>query len=259
MAQARAAQGDLPPNPHAQPHPHASYPTAQSSQPSGKDAASTPSWGWRIPFFGSSPAATTASPNLPSTTSSPLGTQREVSSIPRSSTPGESSCPVNHEVETGSDEKSGNWIYPSEKMFFDAMKRKGHGAEAADMRTVVPIHNAVNEKAWAEIKEWEKPYEKDGSCPGGPRLHSFTGLSSNMSPKARLNTLLGYTAPFDRHDWVVDRCGTKVEYVIDFYAGSSKAGGGRAQGKVSFYLDVRPKLNSWEGVKMRAARALGIN
>lgn len=74
-----------------------------------------------------------------------------------------------------------------------------------------------------------------------------------MSPKARINTLLGYTAPFDRHDWVVDRCGTRVEYVIDFYPGKNDKAG-----RPSFYLDVRPKLNTWEGVKMRATRALGF-
>lgn len=74
-----------------------------------------------------------------------------------------------------------------------------------------------------------------------------------MSPKARVNTILGYTAPFDRHDWVVDRCGVQIEYVIDFYAGRP---GGAAP---SFYLDVRPKLNSWEGVKMRALRGIGLS
>lgn len=54
--------------------------------------------------------------------------------------------------------EGGNWIYPSEKMFFEAMKRKGHSSEAADMKTIVPIHNAVNERAWKEIKEWERPW-----------------------------------------------------------------------------------------------------
>jgi len=139
------------------------------------------------------------------------------------------------------------------------MKRKGHDAAAADMKTVVPIHNAVNERAWAEILKWEAPYVEPvvkGGC-GGPRLHSFAGLgSATMSPKARVNTLLGYTAPFDRHDWVVDRCGTRVEYIIDFYAGRNDTAGGK--GKLNFYLDVRPKLNSWEGVKMRAMRAVGV-
>ena len=74
-----------------------------------------------------------------------------------------------------------------------------------------------------------------------------------MSPKARLNTLLGYSAPFDRHDWVVDRCGTKVEYIIDFYSGKDD---GTGKG-LSFYLDVRPKANSWEGIRMRLAKAMG--
>ncbi len=54
---------------------------------------------------------------------------------------------------------------------------------------------------------------------------------------------------------MVDRCGTKVEYVIDFYAGRP---GENGNGKINFYLDVRPKLNTWEGVKMRAARGLGL-
>lgn len=90
------------------------------------------------------------------------------------------------------------------------------------------------------------------SC-GGPRLHSFSGLSTKLSPRARFNTLLGYQSPFDRHDWVVDRCGKEIEYVIDFYAG--RPGG---DSKLSFYLDVRPKLNSWDGIKMRAMRGLGI-
>ena len=75
------------------------------------------------------------------------------------------------------------------------------------------------------------------------------------TPRARFNTLLGYKAPFDRHDWVVDRCGTKVEYVIDFYAGKDEAKAGK---ELNFYLDVRPKLNSFEGVKMRALRFVGL-
>jgi cytochrome c heme-lyase len=90
---------------------------------------------------------------------------------------------------------------------------------------------------------------------GGPKLHSFLGLSTTMSPKARINTILGYTPPFDRHDWVVDRCGTRVDYIIDFYAGKNE---GNANGKLNFYLDVRPKLNTWEGWKMRASKAFGL-
>lgn len=57
-----------------------------------------------------------------------------------------------------------------------------------------------------------------------------------------------YSPPFDRHDWVVDRCGTKMRYIIDFYTGHTA---GPASNNVSFYLDVRPAMDNWEGVKMR--------
>ncbi|KAI0868072.1 cytochrome c/c1 heme-lyase [Hypoxylon argillaceum] len=236
--------------------------TPTSSPPSSSWSSYLP----RIPFLSSSPdSKPKLSTPQPAPTASHLGKDREVSTIPRTSVlAGGSSSgggdhapprqpPANNEQETGADGVTGNWIYPSESMFFDAMKRKGYDPRAADMRTVVPIHNAVNERAWAEIKAWEGPW--GGSC--SPRLHSFSGLSTRWSPRALFNTLLGYQAPFDRHDWVVDRCGRKIEYVIDFYAGRP-SGGSVADGKLSFYLDVRPKLNSWEGITMRVFKAAGI-
>ena len=45
---------------------------------------------------------------------------------------------------------------------------------------------------------------------GGPRLKKFAGRPQDYSPKARLLNFLGYKLPFDRHDWVVDRCGKEV-------------------------------------------------
>lgn len=38
--------------------------------------------------------------------------------------------------------------------------------------------------------------------------------------QARFLNFLGFKLPFDRHDWVVDRCGTDVRYIIDFYNGA---------------------------------------
>lgn len=61
-----------------------------------------------------------------------------------------------------------------------------------------------------------------------------------------------YKPPFDRHDWTIDRCGKQVEYIIDFYGGA----GDMKDGKVNFYLDVRPKL-TFEGGKMRIRRCIG--
>lgn len=119
----------------------------------------TKSWSQTLSsYFWSSSTPAASAP----TTQNGLGTERVVSTIPRtaSSNPMEHGYSANAEIETGSDTGTGNWVYPSEKMFFDAMKRKGYEAHEVDMKTVVPIHNAVNEKAWEQIKVWEAPYLK---------------------------------------------------------------------------------------------------
>jgi cytochrome c heme-lyase len=246
----------------------------------------------------------TSPASVPAKQHRPLSTDREVSSIPRavisgsqpapsetnnaapspysSSSSASHASPSNSETETGHDTATGNWIYPSERQFFEALVRKNNlppsTTSARDLATsvasIIPIHNAVNEKAWSEILDWESraPVSDPGSkrC-GGPRLYAFRGLGTEpqfLSPRARLNGLLGYQLPFDRHDWVVERCGgERVEYVIDFYQGKSSpsgqssgsglAGTGGGPGKLSFYLDVRPKLNRWEGWRMRFNRFWG--
>jgi cytochrome c heme-lyase len=103
-------------------------------------------------FSSPPPAPVPAAPKI-------LGEDREISTIPRASAVDNraGARPANSEGEGGVSE-SGNWIYPSEKMFFEAMKRKGHEGRTADMKTIVPMHNAINERSWKEIKEWERPY-----------------------------------------------------------------------------------------------------
>ena len=46
-------------------------------------------------------------------------------------------------------------MYPSQAQFYAAMARKSHNPQEADMKVIVPIHNAVNERAWAEVMKWE--------------------------------------------------------------------------------------------------------
>lgn len=127
------------------------------------------------------------------------------------------------------------------------MHRKNHNPQAPDMQTIVPIHNAVNERAWTEVMRWENG--RGGDKCGGVKLVTFVGKPGERSPRARFNGLLGYSEPFDRHDWIIDRCGTQMRYVIDFYTGKSNGP------TPSFYLDVRPALDSWEGVWMRVENA----
>ncbi|KAF8418517.1 cytochrome c/c1 heme-lyase, partial [Tirmania nivea] len=177
----------------------------------------------------------------------PLSPHRQISSIPRSST---TSVSPNSETPDPHTSSSGHWIYPSEQQFFAAMQQKNHSPNPSDMSSIVPIHNAVNERAWSEILWWESHRGRAAAC-GGPKLVSFRGDSTKLTPKARLMILLGYQRPFDRHDWTIDRCGQNIDYVIDFYSGKRDP---RRPEAVSFYLDVRPKLNSVEGVVMRVER-----
>ncbi|RKP24803.1 cytochrome c/c1 heme lyase-domain-containing protein [Syncephalis pseudoplumigaleata] len=143
---------------------------------------------------------------------------------------GDNACPA-----ARGDREQGVWVYPSQQMFFNALRRKQWNPNEEDMRTVVPIHNAVNERAWKEILQWERMHQSE--C-GRPALVRFQGRPHDISIKARLRSWLGYKLPFDRHDWVVDRCGEEVTYIIDFYAGQPDPA--RPEAVASFYLDVRP-------------------
>ncbi|ETE71144.1 Cytochrome c-type heme lyase [Ophiophagus hannah] len=104
------------------------------------------------------------------------------------------------------------WVYPSEQMFWNAMLRKG-------------------------------------DCPCGPTLVRFGGKAKEYSPRARIRSWMGYELPFDRHDWIVDRCGTQVRYIIDYYDG------GNVDKNYQFtILDVRPAFDSltavWDRMKV---------
>ncbi|GMM55052.1 cytochrome c1 heme lyase [Maudiozyma humilis] len=178
---------------------------------------------------------------------SALSSARAVSSIPRTAA-------------------GGNWVYPSEQQFYDAMQRKGMAGagERMDMRAVIPIHNDVNERVWRSIERWEGAETsvpaKEGTATetrAAPSLSltSFQGDSKKVTPRAWIrHYLLRMDLPFDRHDWVVERRAAagavprRIDYVIDFYMDKTRG----------VYLDVRPKLNTLEGCKRRLLHFLGL-
>lgn len=85
-----------------------------------------------------------------------------------------------------------NWVYPSPASFYSALQRKDRNPNARDMGIVVPIHNAVNERVWNQVLEWER--EAMGLEPGqdpGSKLVSFVGKPKEVSPRARWKTLIG--------------------------------------------------------------------
>lgn len=164
----------------------------------------------------------------------PLSTNRQVSTIPKAGA------------------ESEFWSYPSPQMFWNAMLRKGWrwkegDVSANDMENIIRIHNANNENAWLEILKWEALHAKECNC---PKLKSFSGNAKKYSPRARIRHWLGYELPFDRHDWIVDRCGKEVRYVIDYYDG-----GTIDKDNYTFTLyDVRPAMDSfgniWDRMKV---------
>ena len=168
----------------------------------------------------------------------PLSTSRAASSIPKAGVAVVSS--------DGKQVGDATWTYPSPQMFFNALRRKGKGADVSesDLESVVSAHNAMNEATWRRVAAWERALHAEDSAPcGGPRLARFLGRPHDLSPAARLEYWFSSSdkarLPFDRHDWFVDRCGREVRYVIDFYFDEGRAGTPQA-----FDLRVRPALDS---------------
>jgi len=137
------------------------------------------------------------------------------------------------------------WVYPSQQMFWNAMKRKGwqwgpDDIKSNDMDHIIKIHNANNESAWQEVLKWEAMHAAECSK---PQLKSFGGKAQDFSPRARFRGLMGYEMPFDRHDWIIDRSGKEVRYVIDYYDGDFEPGTHKFA-----KLDVRPAFDSLDAV-----------
>lgn len=215
---------------------------------------------------------------------------RIISSIPREGDgevkcPHIGECPVTGKNESNSqsvEDSNSHWIYPSPKMFWEAMHRKGtlpdHLQDPQNPQTqseldwIVTIHNVVNEQCWQEVCKWEQfrvegCRSKEGiseslTADSKVKLQRFLGRPDDLSPRAWFkSTILGYRKPFDRHDWFVKtEDGPPRRYVIDFYSGASTTpttpNTTNASAAASFYLDLRPALDTFEAVKLRMKRFL---
>lgn len=180
-------------------------PTEASAQKHPGESSGSPAHGTVYDVYGQQLDASNMMPATPNQLPSPgqkqpLSTDRVESTIPKS-------------------DDGPNWVYPSPQMFFNALKRKGKadGVQESDMATVVAVHNRMNERTWEDLLEWESRFHCT-EC-ANPTLKRFLGRPHDLSPAARFRMWFrGYPRPFDRHDWVVDRCGlTEVRYIIDYY------------------------------------------
>jgi cytochrome c heme-lyase len=160
------------------------------------------------------------------------------------------------------------WVYPSPQQFYNSLvrKQKSDNVSAKEVELIVAIHNNMNEHGWNEVRRWESMHASE--C-AQPKLLKFQGKPHDLSPLARVRLLLGYGKPFDRHDWTVDRCGTRVRYILDYYHAEdptklrkfgvpSGAEGNNSQ----LVLDVRPAYDSVGAAVDRArvsfARIFGL-
>jgi len=167
-----------------------------------------------------------------------LSTERSISTIPKGDiTPAHQSKEVD------------KWIYPSEQQYYTAMRKKGWSPMEQDIPATLAIHNVVNEKGWTEVLRWEKDRDPEVN----PKLRRFMGRPKDLTPKAIIKIGMGYAAPFDRHDWFVDRGdGEEVRYVIDFYSGKMDA-----NAPASIHLDVRPAMDDFTSTSHRLQGAVG--
>lgn len=129
--------------------------------------------------------------------SSKKQTEPIASSSQPSPQPPQSTADSNNKDEPSSASARSHWVYPSPSQFHAALVRKGHtsAASGADMDVVVPIHNAVNERCWEEILQWERSESAKGAASwmtcGGPKLVSFKGKPTEKTWKAWFKGLLG--------------------------------------------------------------------
>jgi hypothetical protein len=125
----------------------------------------------------------------------------------------------------------------------------------------------MNETTWQKILQWEALHPTPTRDPNNnnqiilgtePKLLRFLGRPSDYSPKALFKIYcLGHIPPFDRHDWIVDRYGKEIRYIIDYYhdeavmaaataaTSSSDAPGNQQKVMQSIKIDVRPALDSF--------------
>lgn len=188
----------------------------------------------------------------PCSSDAPVNPLNMMPALAQTPAPGQAAVlPVERVESTIPDGKGEKWVYPSAQMFYNALVRKGKGdgVDEDAMEAVVAIHNNMNESTWKQVLAWE---ERHTECKQPRTLKSFMGRPDELSPKAACKYYLGLASrPFDRHDWIVDRCGKEVRYIIDYYDVASARPNDRLpvsmheEGAVpSISIDVRPAGDS---------------
>ena len=73
--------------------------------------------------------------------------------------------------------------YPSERMFYDAMKRKGWEPSLQDLQAVVSMHSPAMERAWSEVSSTKHQIHPRRLCspPANTSVHIQEDLPARHS------------------------------------------------------------------------------
>ena len=140
----------------------------------------------------------------------------------------------------GNSEDGTHWMNPSASQLFHACQRKQKPMAEQDKDSVALIHGEVIEKTWNEVLRFEQLHFSQCAA---PKLSSFSGLQGRPSAKAKLLQRFGYALPWDRHDWLVDRCGQEIRYIIDYHHGLDE--------RQPYIIDCRPDLTRFSNLMDR--------
>jgi len=106
--------------------------------------------------------------------------------------------------------------------------------------------------AWEQIFKWEAMHGGGMEC-GGIKLISFARFKSNRTPSAAWAVFMGHKPPYERQDWITDRCGVINRYIIDFYKRPRDYKDPDSPEDV-LVIYARPSIRNWDGAKLRMRR-----
>lgn len=139
----------------------------------------------------------------------------------------------------GNSDDGTHWVNPSANQLFRALKRKNKPIHSGDARNVADVHAVVTDMSWDCVMEYENLHPE---CKE-PTLARFFGMYGILSWKSKLLKFRTGIEPFDRHDWVVDRCGKEVRYIIDYYSVEvPNPNDPTGDPEIVYSIDARPAL-----------------
>jgi cytochrome c heme-lyase len=132
----------------------------------------------------------------------------------------------------GNSEDGSDWVNPTPKELFRALRRKQKHIDEEDAFSVAFVHSAVVDQTWEQIMAYEALHADECDA---PTLNRFEGKYGDHTIKTKLtHYVYPHAECFDRHDWYVNRCGKEIHYIIDYYSTPGE------HGAEEYFIDARP-------------------